>query len=214
MSTSSMHGSEMTAPTKPAGQSLRIFVAIALGADVKASLDRVVDRLRQTGAAVTWVRPANLHLSLAFLGAVDASDAPRVCALVDAAAAEVEPFVIEVAGLGSFGPPRAPRVIWAGVRAGPELAELQRRIATGLTGDGIRLDAKPFHPHITLGRVRAPSRCDRLMERVRQGAGLAFGTVPVTTADVMQSELRPEGAAYALLHASPLAALVPGRALR
>ncbi len=96
---------------------MRLFVAVHLPDDVRERLGRIQDRLRLAQADVSWVKPANLHITLKFLGETEPKRLDRVQAALAEVAAEAAPFSVEVAGVGTFGG-RIPRVVWAGVREG------------------------------------------------------------------------------------------------
>jgi 2'-5' RNA ligase len=100
------------------------------------------------------VRPEHVHLTLVFIGAIEE---PRAAALVEAMRADVPlaPFALAFGGLGTFPPHGAPRVLWLGLlEGGRETIALQEAIARRAQQAGAALDARPFHPHLTLARWR------------------------------------------------------------
>ena len=92
----------------------RLFIAVEIDEAVRRGLGALQRALTAPAAHIKWVRPENMHLTLAFLGDTEPDVAAQVKALMDQAAAAMAPLTVEVAGLGFFGSPRAPRVIWAG----------------------------------------------------------------------------------------------------
>lgn len=144
---------------------MRLFVAVTVGDEVRAAVTAARRTIEQQLSAIggppprlVWVAPSALHVTLRFLGEVPDD---RVPAIVEAVQ---EPFVLapfQVAwlGLGAFPSTRRPRAIWVGVREGAAAlglleAELARRFGTLLPGE--RPDAAtPFHPHLTIARVKA-----------------------------------------------------------
>jgi 2'-5' RNA ligase len=100
-----------------------------------------------------WVEPANLHLTLRFIGEADGAlfqDIGEALAEVEAA-----PFELRVRGVGKFGQRRRVRQLWAGVEAGPLLDQLQRRVEAGLAALGLEPERRKFHAHVTLARLKA-----------------------------------------------------------
>lgn len=184
----------------------RLFVGIRLTPEVRASLARAQDRLRRSGARVAWVRPENLHLTLAFLGDTFAARIPGLVSALDGAAGAVRPFDLDIGGLGSFGSPRAPRVIWAGTAEAPAaLRDLHGRVAEVLRSHGVPLETRPFAAHVTLGRVRSSRGADALTSALRSPMNPPpGGRLAVDRADLMRSELGPGGPVYTVLHESPL----------
>ncbi|WP_433346694.1 RNA 2',3'-cyclic phosphodiesterase [Micromonospora sp. CA-111912] len=141
---------------------MRLFVAVyppaAAVADLTAEVTRLrVGRAAAVGTDVRLADPANAHLTLAFLGEVDAGR------LVDAESAlgiAAETFragrvgspVLRLGGGGSFGEGRL-TVLWVDVRGDVEaLRVLARLVRIGLSRGGLPHDEKPFRPHLTIAR--------------------------------------------------------------
>ena len=94
------------------------------------------------------VPQANIHVTLAFLGEVDAKRVPDLHAA--ASRLDLEPFRLELECLGSFS---GARVGWAAPWRMPEaLAGMAARLATALNAQGFVLEDRPFAPHATLVR--------------------------------------------------------------
>lgn len=182
---------------------MRCFYAIPLPDAVRTALVRAQRELAPRGADVRWVREEALHLTVLFLGEVaDGEDAAWVDALWRAAEG-LEPPRLAVEGLGYFGPPRAPRVVWAGVReeGSDGLARLAARLADEARARGVALDPRPFAPHITLGRPRGPRRAAALISAIDALADRWYGAFPVKRIEWMVSERLPEGPSYCVLGA-------------
>jgi 2'-5' RNA ligase len=144
---------------------------------------------------VAWVAAENLHVTLKFLGGVDAARLALVSAALDEAVRDRPAFELVVAGLGAFPTPTRPRVIWAGAAAGAAaLGEVAGRVDRALAALGFPPEERAFSPHITLGRVREPRRNERLADLV--GRSETFGTVRVDRVCLMRSDLSPRGARY------------------
>jgi 2'-5' RNA ligase len=179
----------------------RTFVAVELEDPARAYLAREIGRLGRALPRVRWVDPAGIHLTLAFLGELDDARLAAVEAAAEIAARAAHPFTLEVAGLGTFGPPTAPTVVWAGVGGNlPRLGALRETLTVALEVRGFARDARPFSPHLTLARLRDPLAPDDAA-RLRQLVAAAGVRAPVLTPDalipvdqisIMQSEqLRP-----------------------
>ena len=186
---------------------LRAFVAAPVPADVRAALEQERARLQQAGARVGWVAPANIHVTLLFLGYIGGSQIPELAAALDAAAAACAPFTLAAAGLGYFGPPRSPRVLWAGLHD-PEhkLAALQGDIEGRVRALGLPTEDRPFHPHLTLGRVRPGGRAGlpALAAALEQANRTPYGLVEVDRVLLLQSHLDPQGVRYTRRHEARL----------
>ncbi|MGH9383939.1 MAG: RNA 2',3'-cyclic phosphodiesterase [Vicinamibacterales bacterium] len=139
---------------------MRLFIAVDVGDAVRDEVARVTSLIDDALAAtptpprVTWVSRAAVHLTVRFLGDVSEVDAPRVQTLLSAPI-HMAPFEVEWQGLGAFPSPRRPRALWIGVGHGAiELGRLQSDVSRRI--DRVEVDAEPFRPHLTLGRVRTP----------------------------------------------------------
>ena len=185
---------------------VRAFVAVRLDEALQAALGVQLERLRLAAPSVAWVPAQNLHLTLRFLGGVGADTLPRVTRALEGLSGEARPFELAVGGLGAFPTAACARVIWAGLSDGrAAVARLAERVEATLAPVGFEPEARPFSPHITLGRVRAPRPDPRLEAALADGAALAFGRVRVDTVWLMRSDLGAAGARYSAIATVPLA---------
>lgn len=137
---------------------IRVFVAIELSREAREELSMLQSSLKKTDADVKWVDPANIHLTLRFLGDTDAGIIPSVKAALADAASGSKPFVIRLEGVGAFPCLSSPRVVWAGLSDGVrESTALYASISSQLAQLGIPREERKFSPHITIGRVRNSS---------------------------------------------------------
>lgn len=172
---------------------------------VSAALASVQDRLRHTGAKVGWTVPSDFHLTLWFIGDVSAEQRARICAMLDETASRVARFEFDVAGAGFFGPPRAPRILWAGVPAEPPaLAALAAEVRNWGRSAGWMVEDRPFRAHITLGRVREPTGADALTAAMRSLSSTVFGRVAVDRLTLMASGTASQNTRYDIVHESLL----------
>jgi RNA 2',3'-cyclic 3'-phosphodiesterase len=187
----------------------RTFIAIELNDAVRLALERQISVLATALPGVRFVDPAGLHLTLAFLGELDDAQVDAAIAASEAAASRARPFRLRVSGLGTFGSPRDPRVIWAGVGGDLDpLRALHGYLARELEQRSFPTESRPFSPHFTLARIKQPlgpgalSRLTMLLrEPVDEG-----GRMRVDSLSAMASELRQRGAVYTRLRACRLAA--------
>jgi 2'-5' RNA ligase len=187
-------------------ETVRLFTAIDIGEEIREQLDGLQRRLKKLHANVRWVRPKSIHLTLTFLGNVPIDKTDSLKAAIDPACREIKCFEIEAAGVGTFGRPGHPRVIWAGIAACPPLTLLQQNIAEALLAAEIDFDPKPFSPHLTLGRVKGIDRhTNPLLEKIEKCRDAPIGRTCVDHAELIQSTLTPHGAEYTTLHKAALA---------
>ena len=146
-----------------------------------------------------------MHLTLVFLGEVMPRRIATLVEIMEEAARHARCFDLNAAGTGTFGGPRSPKVIWAGVQdPSGSLVALQVRLTEQLAGRGFAVSRKAFSPHVTLGRVRGRQRVAALTAAVASANNTCFGIVPVQRVSLLQSTLSPAGSHYIPLHESQL----------
>ncbi len=160
-------------------------------ADVQAGL-------RRAGADVKWVEPANLHLTLKFLGEVPPRGLDAVRESLARPALALPPFTLETAGAGTFPARGRPRVVWLGLTQPVEIARLHHLVEAELTPLGFASEERAFAVHVTLGRVRSPRGVERLQECLDtlQSAAPAVPPWRVNRYNLIESRLSSLGPSY------------------
>lgn len=179
---------------------LRVFIAVPLPGSIKGALEGIQASWRERAEGVRWVRPEGFHLTLKFLGNVPESKVEEIKGVMERVARDWVPFTVEVEGAGAFPSLRRARVLWVGV-LDPQgkLRALFKALERGLRKLGFPEEERPFHPHLTLGRVKGTGDFSFVAaEEVRLGA------LEVREVVLFRSELRPEGAVYHPLASVPL----------
>ena len=196
---------------------MRAFVAIELSDDAKRALTALIQSLRERRIdGLRLVRPEGIHLTLKFLGNIDASRVPRIADALTAASARHTPFRLTLAATGFFPNADRARVLWIGVGGDLRpLRDLQRDVDETLATLGFAAEKRPFNPHLTIARMRdSAARADRR----RAANALAAYPLPhgiaisANAVSLMQSDLRPGGAVYTRIAHAPLIATPQMRA--
>jgi 2'-5' RNA ligase len=174
--------------------SARLFVALELPEGWRRAFGQLQrEQERLAPGYFRWVQPEPMHLTLAFLGSVPRAHVPAVAEAVQRASATVRPFELTVGRIGSFGPPRAPRVLWVEVlQASGRLAQLRSALERELREAALQFDDRPLAAHVTLGRgKRTALRGVRLISE-------SAHVPPFQTHNVvlMESQLSPRGPSY------------------
>jgi len=177
---------------------IRSFIAIEIPVDFKEALGRIQRTLGSAEVKVRWVDHRNIHLTTKFLGDVQDSDVPVICEVIKSAASGVEPFELEIAGLGFFPPKGPPRIIWAGIKGQIEtLEKLVGEIDEGISREvGIRPESRRYHPHLTLGRVKSTRGAGRMAELMRESEAVEIGKFSARAVTLFMSELTAAGAVH------------------
>ncbi len=177
---------------------LRTFIALPIDDALRRRLVGLQQELCEIGAEVKWVEPENLHVTLLFLGEVDALEVVEICRTVSGVADLKEPFPLAIAGLGAFPNLRRPRTLWVGVEDGrDQLVALHHALEDSLLRVGAyRREERAYTPHVTLGRVTGEHVPSSLLGRLKREADWQGGTLAVREVHVMSSELTPDGPRY------------------
>lgn len=187
----------------------RTFIAVELPDAARAALQAHIARLSRALPRVRFQPPDSLHLTLAFLGELDDERLDAATQAAIAAASTAPPFTLMVAGLGIFGPPSAPRVLWCGVGGDvPTLLRLQDALADRLEAAGFPRERRPFAPHLTLARFKQPldPAAPQRLSAILANPSVAKTPFTVDSLSVMKSELLRPAARYTCLCACPLGA--------
>lgn len=180
---------------------MRLFTAIDLPGEIAATLARLIDRLRPS-ARLNWSAAANLHITTKFIGQWPDHDLDRLTEALKSLAPR-EPIPIAMRGVGFFPNPHSPRLFWAAVHAGPELAALARDIDAALARIGVPAETRPFSPHLTLARIKAPAPLQPLREAIATLPSTEFGAFTPDRFYLYRSELKPAGSVYTKLSDFP-----------
>lgn len=163
----------------------RLFVGVTLPGDVRDVIARIPSA-GVAGDAIRWERPELLHVTLHFLGPSDPAVVPRIVGALDHGVSTLRTCSLTLAAPGAFPTPERARVIWVGLGGEIDaLRHLQAAVVDSLAPLGFAAEARGYHPHITIGRVRrdASPATRRNVARdlaaliVPHGVGFSVGTV-------------------------------------
>ncbi len=125
----------------------RLFLALWPPDEVRTRL-AALGRERFPGVSARWVSAANLHATLIFLGALDASQ--RQCIEQAATAVRAPAFDVSLDRLGWFA---RPQVLWVGVdQTPPALLALIEGLWVAVQGCGLAPEKREYRLHLTLAR--------------------------------------------------------------
>jgi len=182
-------------------QAWRLFISIELPREVGYKIKQHINALRRElpDARASWMREENLHLTLKFFGDTAVERVEAVSGALKASADQIPPFEMELGGCGVFPPRGKPSVLWIGINdQSGNLQKLYEALEDECVKAGFDRERRPFHPHLTIARLRQShdSRC--LADLHRQ---VGFAPVKVTVEDVclIRSELSPEGSRHTII---------------
>jgi RNA 2',3'-cyclic 3'-phosphodiesterase len=198
------------APTHPlpdasGGASLRLFVAIDLDAEVLARVARVIDEQKVVMPHARWQAPHQLHVTLSFLGQVEQASFLEVGARVLESARRFPPFNVSIGAAGGFPNARRPAVVWLGVEPDARsLFGIAAELEAAWKEMGRSVDARAYHPHLTLARSKARAGDARLASVIESLAGVELGSCDVREIVLYRSDSSPAGVQYTAVLRAPL----------
>jgi 2'-5' RNA ligase len=136
--------------------SIRAFLAIDIDPKIKEEIFEFIKQMFLHNIGIKWVKPDNLHLTLAFLGETPMDKISPLCDIMKKISNRHKAFTIKLSGFGCFPNLKSPRVIWIGVQKSRPLFNLKKDIDAELDNLGLTYDKKTFSPHLTIGRVKTP----------------------------------------------------------
>ena len=178
---------------------IRAFLAIPTDGLWVESARGLVARLQESSPRASWTKPSAWHLTLKFFEKISPETARAFAAELSPIAAGVVPGDITTDGAAVF-PERGPaRVLAVGFAASPaaeEISRLAREAETLARKLGLEAERRPFHPHVTLARLRAPWP-PRKIESFRQEVqAWPFPAWHVRSCVLYESRLEREGAVH------------------
>jgi 2'-5' RNA ligase len=188
-------------------QTIRTFVGVKIDPAVRRRSTEIIRMFQTVPGDVKWVEPENLHLTLKFLGDVEATEIHRVCETVTRAVADTPRFFFELRGAGAFPTAKRPRTIWLGAGEGErEMVDLAKALEKKLQKLGFRREGRRLKPHLTIGRIRHGGRAgEGLADLLIANAEISVGSILIDEVTVFSSTLNPSGPVYDVLARAPLA---------
>ena len=139
------------------GRELRLFVALEVPPQIGDRLGRAIASVRDRLPRGSWVAPGRFHLTLVFIGDCNEFQTHGLSEALEEPFASSGALELELEGAGFFPSRGRPRVGWVGLRASPEVLDLQegvRRATQRVLGAAERGREGFFRPHLTVVRPR------------------------------------------------------------
>lgn len=138
----------------------RIFVGIGFPQEI---LDEI-GHIRKVIDGAKWLRPENLHLTIAFIGNIDEDK----CRLIETSLESVKfsPFKLRLQGTDFW----KQGVLWIGVKKSDVLDKLKIEVEKALIPCGYIPDVREFIPHVTIARINGKYSHDDLNNFLRHRA--------------------------------------------
>lgn len=188
---------------------LRLFVGISAPEEWKFALKEWRGRIqsRFSNSFGRWTSEANLHLTLRFFGSVEDAKVAAICEALREISERTQKFAVSPGNLGCFPNLSRPRIVWLGLGGATErLSELESRVRSATTGFGQPPEDRPFHPHLTLARLKEPTRDDRaeIAELIHKQEPVQAENWKICSFELIRSDTGSDGSVYTHLANFPL----------
>ncbi|MEH6800422.1 MAG: RNA 2',3'-cyclic phosphodiesterase [Halopseudomonas sabulinigri] len=173
----------------------RLFLGFELPPQQAAALVALAEPIK----GLRWQSVEQLHLTLRFFGEVSeqgTADLQSVLRVLSGSR-----FALQIKGVGYFGSPARPSILWAGVADPAALQALRAELDQLLEGH-CAPDPQRFVPHVTLARLGSGAgKLNNFLARHKQ---LQLPDWRASELCLFSSEAGAEGSRYAVLARYPL----------
>lgn len=177
--------------------SKRLFVgarvSVATANALAGCAETLARRARDAGVDLRWVAPASYHVTLQYLGWTGVETIGAIRDALAAACAGEPRLTFRTTRLGGFGSLDKATVLWAGIDDPTALARLAGKVADAMAGLGFQREARPYHPHVTLARLR---EARAIRDVVLPMAEQMFGDTRIDAVTLFESETKSTGSVY------------------
>ncbi|MBN4077400.1 RNA 2',3'-cyclic phosphodiesterase [Sulfobacillus acidophilus] len=132
---------------------LRLFISLDIPKGAKKEIMRLQQQIKNlTPIKKGFIKEANIHLTLQFLGKIKASQVETIKGLLQDI--KLAPFKAHLGTIGTFNPKRnLVKIVWLSLET-QEIFTLQQKISQALSPFIIKKEKCEFKSHITLARVK------------------------------------------------------------
>jgi 2'-5' RNA ligase len=180
---------------------MRLFTALDLPPEVVANLEELLAKLKPR-ARIAWSRPANLHVTIKFIGEFPADrldELKQALATVPRGGA----IPVHIRRVGFFPNPHSPHNFWCGIEA-PGLDALAAASDEATSALGVPRETRAYSPHLTLARIKERVPLQSLREAIAGLPSLEFGQFEARSFFLYESRMQPGGSVYTKLSEFPL----------
>jgi RNA 2',3'-cyclic 3'-phosphodiesterase len=174
----------------------RIFIALKV--EPGEAFLNLVSSLKSglNSGSIKWTNPDNIHITLAFLGDTDEKMIKIISSMLRNKCEGSGRFELIIKGSGVFKNMRDPHIIWVGIEHSGKLIHLNDLIMNGLREFDIRIEDRPFNPHLTIGRIKHLNGKEALKALVEKYQNSEIQKMPVNEVILYESILLQSGPEY------------------
>lgn len=148
---------------------------------------------------ISWTLPDDAHLTIKFLGDVDADKVPIVEKVLEEACARQPAFEITSKEVNIFGKFHTPSIVWYGFKRSKQLDDIHNKIEDLLVENDFLVVTKPFRPHLTIARFKESVQANIVKRQLMKNRINKPDQITVNKIVLFESELSPKGPVYTAL---------------
>ncbi len=174
-----------------------MFLAIDIPNSIREKITEAQSFYKTLNLDAAWVKPANVHLTVKFLGKTPTDLIPAIKDRMAKVAKSSPPFLVSLGKIGVFPNISRPRVLWVGLEDREDhLGSLKIRVEKEMASLGYPPDKqKPVH-HLTLGRIKSSNNMEGLKKALQSAQRIETDPFEVSSVQLIKSELTPKGSIY------------------
>ena len=183
---------------------IRTFIGIFPPPHVQSAIADILSPLKPDAHAIRWERCEKFHVTMKFLGDILPEQLHQLQSFLMQQSRSLRRFEISLTTIGCFPTAHFPKIVWIGSSEdeNAQLGECFNAVESACLSAGFKRDERPFHPHITLGRVKG-NIPESLITKIEN---TTFEPLQFLCTEllIMKSDLSPSGSAYSQLSSIPL----------
>jgi 2'-5' RNA ligase len=179
---------------------LRVFISILLPQKQRQAISDRIDSIRaETAKMIKWVDPATLHITLKFCGECEENIVEEIKNQLNNLKQQGS-FTLHTEDIDAFPNINKPNIIWTRIQGdlGP-LKLLQKEVENATSNAGVEIERSPFHPHLTLGRVKRHTVLSQTIINKMKNSELVLEPWLVEEVALIKSELTQSGPIHEIL---------------
>jgi len=169
---------------------------IAIDININPKIEKILEELKNSGAFIKLVELKNIHITIKFLGNMNYDNTEEINDILKNATKNIQPFKIELEGMGVFPNQNYLKIIWIGIKKAEILTDITQKIDYDLNNAGHIIKVQKFYPHITIGRVKTAKNKEKILEIINKYKNTKFSEIKIDSIKLKKSELTPEGPIY------------------
>lgn len=180
----------------------RLFIAIEIPKKIENTLEALESALKESHCDARWVKPANIHITLKFLGGVDMRNINPLIKTLDTGFPSIKKFSVSLDKLDGFASLNSLRILWAGINdQDKKIEKIASELEDALPGFSLKKEEEKFQAHLTLARIRSGKNKIGLIEKIKE-INQAFKPIPfaINNITLFESRLTSQGPNYSRIH--------------